>query len=372
VYEWIDDEAALAAWTGSRPATEVIALYTEFMRTNTFRARLALVQVNSCGIVGLLDAPRLGTMESLGTQLRDPRRTCVMHGASEDLEALAPILPQGPATLFDTQIAAAMAGLGFGLSYQKLVAVLLGVDLPKAETRSDWLQRPLTPAQLDYAAQDVEHLLQVHELLADKLAALGRSAWLVEDCRRLVARVCNTAPDPQPQRALRSAAGWSREQQALLRRVLLWRESSARALDKPRPWILDDAHALSLVAQPPADADELFERSKGLRALRGAQRRELLEVLLSPLAPEELDVAPIPPQPTSAQKRQLAKLRDEVAAIAQRLDIPEGLLCPRRYLEALVYDGAWPAALDGWRKPLLHEALTSPPRAEADAVQPAG
>jgi ribonuclease D len=357
IHTWIEDSATLAAWIGSHSAPTTIALDTEFMRTNTFRARLALVQLNIGGSVALLDAPKLDAMAALTTHLRDAACTCVMHGASEDLEALMPALPQGPATLFDTQIAAAMVGLGFGLSYQKLVAALLGIDLPKAETRSDWLQRPLTPAQLDYAAQDVEHLPLIHSMLAQKLATLGRSEWLAEDARRLVDRVCNTQPDLQPQRAFRGAAGWPREQQALLRRVLLWRESTARTLDKPRPWILDDAHALDLVAQPPKDADELFERCKGQRALRSAQRHELLDVLQASLQPEELDITPIPSAATSAQKRLLSVLRDEVTAIAQRLELPEGLLCPRRHLETLVYDGAWPAALDGWRTPLLRDAL---------------
>jgi len=248
-------------------------------------------------------------------------------------------------------------GNGLQPGWRDRIDTLLGIELPKAETRSDWLQRPLTAAQLDYAAQDVAHLPLIRSMLAEKLAALGRSEWLAEDCQRMVDRVCNAPPDAQPQRAFRGAAGWSQEQQALLRRVLRWRDTTARTLDKPRPWILDDAHALGLVAQPPADADELFERCKGQRALRGAQRQQLLEILHQPLAADELEIALIPAAPTSAQKRRLAALRDEVAAIAAQLGLPDGLLCPRRHLETLVYEGVWPKSLDGWRKPLLHDAL---------------
>ena len=282
-----------------------------------------------------------------------------MHSASEDLEALIDIVPNGPANLFDTQIAAAMAGLGFGLSYQKLVAVMLGVDLPKAETRSDWLARPLSAAQLDYAAQDVEHLPTIHRQLDEKLRALGRRDWLAEECRRLVDRVCHPNPDSQPQRAFRTAADWAPEQRVTLRRLLLWRESSARTLDKPRSWILDDAHALEFASQPPRDAAELFERSKGLRALRGPQRTELLQLLQTPPQPEDLDIAPIPAPFTSQQKRAMQAMRDKIAEIAQRENIPEGLLCSRRHMEALVTDRTWPVALEGWRKPLLFEALSS-------------
>lgn len=357
MHQWTAANGELDAWLGTHNAAGATYLDTEFMRTNTFYSCLALIQINVDGEIALLDAPQLGVASSLANRLRDTRHPCVMHSASEDLEAMREIVPQGPALLFDTQIAASMAGLGFGLSYQKLVAQLLGIDLPKAETRSDWMQRPLSESQLEYAAQDVLHLPALHEILIGKLTELGRTDWLAEDCQRMVERICNTQPDLQPQRGFRGASEWPRERQAILRRLLLWRDARARSLDKPRPWLLDDAHALSLSVQPPADVTELFERCKGLRALRGAQRTELLELLLQPLQPEELDIAPIPPALTSAQKRTLASMRDDVSRIATELNLPEGLLCPRKHLEALVGEHAWPAVLEGWRRPLLHDAL---------------
>jgi len=358
VYEWIESPDALAAWIAAQAPQPIVGLDTEFMRTDTFRPKLALVQVNIGGAIALLDAPQLGDHAALAVRLLDPGTVCVMHSASEDLEALAPLLPAGPAQLFDTQIAAAMAGLGAGLSYQKLVVALLGIDLPKGETRSDWLKRPLSAAQLEYAAQDVVHLPLLQAQLDAKLEALGRRAWLAEDCRRLIDKVRGSAPDPQPQRAFRTAADWPRERQALLRRVLLWRDTSARTLDKPRSWILDDARSLNLVDEPPRDANDLFERSKGLRALRSAQRHELLELLQAPLTAEELDAtAPVPAPLTSGEKRLVNTLRDDVARIAAELNLPEGLLSPRKHLEALVGERAWPAALEGWRRELLFDAL---------------
>ena len=358
MHEWIDTAGALAAWMEQRgAATAPIGLDTEFMRTDTFRPKLALVQVNIGGAVALLDAPLLGAHVPLAARLTQADAVCVMHSASEDLEALAPLLPHGPAQLYDTQIAAALAGHGAGLSYQKLVALLLGIDLPKGETRSDWLKRPLSAAQLEYAAQDVVHLPALHAALDAQLGALGRREWLAEDCRRLVEKVRQAVPDLQPQRAFRTAAEWPPERQALLRRVLLWRDASARTLDKPRSWILDDARALSYVSDLPADANALFERSKGLRALRSPQRKELFDLLHAPLEAAELELESIPPPLTSAQKRRVGALRDVVSGVAGGLNIPEGLLCPRRHIEALVGDGTWPAALEGWRKGLLHQPL---------------
>ena len=199
-------------------------------------------------------------------------------------------------------------------------------------------------------------IMQLTAKLAEKLAALGRTAWLAEDCRTLIERA-NTQPDPEPQRALRGAADWPIERQALLRRLLRWRDTRARTLDKPKPWILDDAHALQLASQPPRDASELFERTKGLRALRGPQRQELLDLLLGPLAAEDLAFAPIPAPLDLEQRRAMAAMKETIAVIAAELGLPEGLLCARRHLEALLTERVWPAALEGWRRPILHDAL---------------
>ncbi|HZP66978.1 MAG TPA: HRDC domain-containing protein [Rudaea sp.] len=358
MHDWIDDTAALERWFGALAPPAPIGLDTEFLRTDTFRPRLALIQANIDGRIALLDAPKLGAHAPLAAALADARNVCIMHSASEDLEALAAIVPTGPGQLFDTQTAAAMVGLGASLSYQKLVALLLGIDLPKAETRSDWFARPLSAAQIDYAVQDVAHLPVVHAELARRLEALGRSAWLAEDCRRLVDKVCQPEADDEPQRAFRTAADWPLARQALLRRVLLWREATARRIDKPRRWILDDVHILAFVAEPPATSEALFERSRGLRALRGPLRQELLELLHAPLDAGELAIAPIPAAPSTAEKRLVNSLRDEVARIAGALGVPEGLLCARRHLEALATERRWPAALDGWRRGVLFDELT--------------
>lgn len=357
VHHWIAQPEAAATLLARHPDTRVIGLDTEFMRIDTFYPRLALVQVNLAGEIALLDPLALGGLAALAPRLADAATICVMHSASEDLEALAVAVPQGLGQLFDTQIAAAITGLGAGLSYQKLVAALTGVDLPKAETRSDWLRRPLSAEQLDYAAQDVVHLAALHQQLDARLAELGRRDWHAEDCQRLLAKARSRDGDPQPQRGFKSAAEWPRQKQALLRRVLLWREEAARRIDKPRPWLLDDAHIAEFVLNPPHGSDELFARAKGLRALRGAQRDELLQVLQDPLQEEEMEFAPIFPLPTPAQKRVIGAMKESVVAIATQLNVPDGLLCARRHLEALVFDREWPEALEGWRKGILFEAL---------------
>lgn len=352
--DWIARSDELRSLLEAAPAA--IGLDTEFMRIDTFAPRLALVQIEIGRRIALID-PTVGIDAApFAALVADPARVCVMHSASEDLEAFA-TWSCSIAHLFDTQIAAAFAGLGAGLGYQKLVRELLGVELPKAETRSDWLRRPLSEQQLEYAAQDVLHLPALHAALTARVAERGYAAWLAEDCARLLRRGCLREPDPEPQVALRSAADWPRERQALLRRVLRWRDRTARRIDRPRPWLLDDAHALDFSARPPATIEELAERGKGQRALRSEQRAELFEVLKAPLAADELEFAGIPHAPSMRDKAVIAQLKEIVATHAARLDLPEGLLCARRHLESLLATQRWPAALDGWRREVLHDAL---------------
>jgi len=355
----------LAAWNDrtetlqefNRRPGRLIGLDTEFMRTDTFAPRLALIQIEVEGAVALVDPTAGLDLAALSTRLGDPQTVSIMHSASEDLDALGPLLPDGLGTLFDTQIAAAFCGLGAGLGYQKLVLAVCGVDLPKGETRSDWLQRPLSPQQLEYAAQDVIHLPALHADLSARLDTRGFTEWHAEDCARMLERARQREADPQPQTGYRGAADWPREQQAMLRRLLLWRDATARRIDKPRPWILDDPRLLDFSSNPPHGSADLLERSKGLRALRGPERAELLDLLNRPLDDQELEFDPIPAQADGEERRMIRSLKEIVVEQANRLDIPEGLLCSRRHLEALYVSRKWPAALEGWRRTLLHDDL---------------
>ncbi len=352
--DWIERSDALRNLLEGAPA--MIGLDTEFMRTDTFLPRLALVQIEIEGRIALIDPTVDMDSTPLAEVIADPARVCVMHSASEDLEAFA-TWSCSIGQLFDTQIAASFAGLGAGIGYQKLVRDLVDIEVPKAETRSDWLRRPLSAEQLEYAAQDVVHLPTLHRELSARVTTRGYAAWLIEDCTSMLERARKREPDPEPQVAMRGAAEWPRERQALLRRVLRWRDVTARTVNRPRSWLLDDAHALDLCARPPQGADELTERSKGQRALRGPQRTELLDVLIAPIAPEELEFTPILRAPSSREKATIAAMKEIVAARALELDLPESLLCARRHLESMIATRSWPGTLEGWRRGVLHDAL---------------
>jgi ribonuclease D len=248
--------------------------------------------------------------------------------------------------------------MGLGISYRALVAELVGAELDKGETRSDWLQRPLTESQKLYATLDVVHLHPVHAILSERLVERDRAAWHAEDCARMKRRASEREGDPQPQRSFKAAAEWTPEKQALLRRVLRWRETTARELDKPRSWLLEDAHALDLTSSLPRDAAHLDERVRGTRSLRAPQRKELFDLLQMPLDAAEIEsTAPVVGHPVGDAKRAINEMRSVIDLLATQLDLPPGLLCSRRSMEEYVMTGAWPEALEGWRRGVLHERL---------------
>ncbi|MBB3344656.1 ribonuclease D [Luteimonas sp. RC10] len=354
---WIDDPATLQARL--QAASARVGLDTEFIRERTFWPQLALVQValerDDGGIDVLLVDPLIpGMLDALRPLLADPAIVKIMHSASEDLVALGHACGVAPAPLFDTQIAAALAGTGSGMGYQRLVQDTLGIALPKGETRSDWLRRPLSPTQLEYAADDVEHLFALHETLAAKIAVLGRETWLQEDCARLVATAGNMEGERWPQLGGRTGLFLDADAQRRLLRLLRWREQYARSHDRPRSWILDNELATLLARDPPADPAALQRRldahPKAPRKLGAA----IWDALVTEL-PDEAE-APIARAEEPDRKR-LKQLQQAVAARSAELGLPDGVLASRKWLEALVEGADWPGALSGWRRAQLEPTL---------------
>ena len=359
---WIDTPDALRARLATPPAA--IGLDTEFIRERTYWPQLALVQISLSEGDGaahdenilLVDPLQPGMCEALAPLLANPAVLKLMHSPSEDLVAFQHSCRTLPAPLFDTQAAAALCGLGAGLGYQKLVQAVTGVELAKGETRSDWLRRPLSPAQLDYAADDVRHLHALHRELQSRLAATGREAWLAEDSARQLANAANDQGDRWPHLAMRSAQFLDAAGQRRLLRLLRWREAQARSSDRPRSWILDNELAATLARANPADRNAfqalLDTAPKAPRGLRDA----LWQALTMPL-PDEAD-APLA-RGDDRDKKQLRALQDAVAAVADEQQLPEGVLASRKLLEALQDGGGWTGPLAGWRRTLLEPRLSS-------------
>lgn len=353
MHVWIADPAELRPYFSARPAR--IGLDTEFIRERTYWPQLALVQVAVGDSVLLIDPTVPGMCEALAPMLADEEILKIMHSPSEDLVTFRHACGVVPKPLFDTQQAAALAGIGAGLGYQKLVEQLTGIALAKGETRSDWMRRPLSPSQLEYAADDVRHLAAMHDALDGMLGQLDRRSWLAEDAARTVANAETEAPERWPHLSLRSAQFLDTDAQRRLVRLLRWRDAYARDNDRPRGWILDNELAVTLARTAPADRDAmqrvLDAHPKAPRKLGDAIWRALSTAL-----PDEADM-PDASVGETRDKQRLKKLQDAVSKRSAELGLPDGVLASRRWLQALLDDGEWPGALSGWRRLALEPAL---------------
>ena len=355
---WINDPAALRAHLAARPTR--VGLDTEFIRERTYWPQLALVQISLGGegtdeVILLVDPLAAGMPEALAPMLSDRAILKIMHSASEDLVAFKHACGVVPEPLFDTQQAAALAGIGGGLGYQKLVEQLTGVTLTKGETRSDWLRRPLSPSQLEYAADDVRHLFAMHDALDGMLGQVGRREWLAEDAARTVINARNESPEPWPHLSIRSAQSLGQDAQRRLLRLLRWRDVYARDNDRPRTWILDNELAVALARNVPATADALQSQFDAHPKAPRKLASTIWQVLATPL-PDEAD-APDAGLGEARDKNRLRKLQEAVAQRSSELGLPDGVLASRRWLEALIDHGEWPDALSGWRRDALEPIL---------------
>lgn len=355
---WITDPASLNTLTDAPPAA--IGLDTEFVRERTYWPQLALVQIavatdnDDAPDILLIDPLIPGMCEALARVLADTRVLKIMHSAGEDLVALGYACKTLPRPLFDTQVAAALSGVGAGLGYQRLLLEILGVAVDKGETRSDWLRRPLSEAQLRYAADDVRHLAALHRDLHARLDTLDRIAWLEEDCARMLDNAAQDDVDRWPHLGLRATQFLDRDAQIRLLRLLRWRETYARGHDRPRSWILDNELAHTLARTPP----RTFEALQAVLDAHPKAPRKLADAVwqsLTTALPDE-DEAPAP-RGDDRDRQTYKRVQQAVATRSAELGLPDGVLASRRWIEALLDGGDWPGQLSGWRRGQLEPTL---------------
>ncbi|MGV3592890.1 MAG: ribonuclease D [Gammaproteobacteria bacterium] len=367
----VDDDAALAASCRRWASCEALALDTEFMRVSTFYPKIALIQVADGTSITLIDPLRIHDWSGFAALMTDPAITKVMHSCSEDMLVFHTFLNVLPTPVFDTQIATALLNEGVGISYQNLVKQRFGIELPKGETRSDWLQRPLTAQQLEYAALDVAYLPQCWQAQRAALRELGREGWLQEDSARQVQQyAADLASDFSDYYRNFKAAWQLRPQQlAALQKLAAWREQRARKRDKPRSWIVKDTALFAFAQNLPTNKAQLAAMEDVSDNVVRFEGDEVLALIRAARELPEADCPPPLPKPlTQGQKGRLRKAQDFVEAKGMELRVPPEVLGRKRTLQALQQalldagkQGGTPLVPDellGWRGPFLLEPLT--------------
>lgn len=363
-YTLITTDAALAEASRLWAEAPVLGLDTEFVRTNTFFHKLGLIQVSDGRTSWLVDPLAARDLTPLAEVFRSPGIK-VLHSASEDMEVFYRNLGVLPEPLFDTQVAGALAGAGAFLSYQKIVAAYLGVELAKEETRTDWIARPLSAAQLAYAAEDVAFLLPLYERLKSDLESQGRLSWPFEDSAALLDTSRFEEDSEGAYLRVKGAGRLDRRQLAALKSLAAWRDREARKRDLPRSFVLKEDLLLALATRRPKVPRDL-QKLPAYDPRKGARDAETWLQLIEEA--EALPESELPPRitgkPPSPAVRDLEnRLREKVRKTAAELNVPPEVLAPRRTLDALLRltvgkdDPRLPRELEGWRREVIGEDL---------------
>jgi len=361
--QWVLDDAHLARLCAEWRQLPYVAVDTEFMRVDTFYPIAALLQVGDGRCAYLIDPLLITDWTAFAGLLENPSVVKVLHACSEDLEVLWRLTGSLPMPLFDTQLAAGYLNIGFSMGYSRLVQSVLNIELPKGETRSDWLQRPLSEMQVRYAAEDAQHLAELYEALLPKLSDQKR-AWVLEDGAELVANLQRETDPDEAYREVKQAWRLKPRQLGVLRVLAAWRERQARARNQPRNRVLREHSLWPLARTQPADLVSLA-RIDDMHPRTVRQDGEtLLELIRTAAATPEQDwPEPLPePLPLEASGL-LKKLRAVGQREAQALDIAPELMLRKKVLEALLKSGypdgpyELPDSLRGWRRERMGQAL---------------
>ncbi len=341
--------AAIARLRGER----FVTIDTEFVRERTYWPELCVVQLGGAAEVIVLDAQADGLdLAPLGALLDDPAVVKVFHAARQDLEIFLHRFGRLPVSLFDTQVAAMVAGFGDQVGYDSLVASLTGGEIDKAHRFSDWSARPLSPAQIAYAAADVTYLRDVYLKLSARLEREGRLDWVAQEMAYL-SDPQTFRPEPETLwERLRPRTG-NRRMLGVLRASAAWREREAQRVNVPRQRLLKDESLLEIAATAPRDIDALA-RVRGVS--RGfAEGRGGAGLLAAIEAVRHEPEATLPqaarkdgPRPSPAL---VSLLKVLLAAKAEQHGVAPRLLASAEEIDRLAVEAAPEIpALAGWRR----------------------
>jgi ribonuclease D len=352
---YIDTPEALSAYCEQISGCEWMCIDTEFLRERTYFPKLCLLQIATERVIACIDPLALQDMSALMEIIYDTSVLKILHAGRQDLEIFLQLNGSLPSPIFDTQLAAALLCDSEQIGYANLVQQLIGVQLKKDHTRTDWTRRPLNSGQLEYAADDVRYLREMYQMQRDTLVAQNKLDWLDDDFASLIDT--NTYQlDPQTL--------WTRvkhhrklkgKQLAILRELAAWREQRAIKQDRPRKWIIKDEPLLEIARFMPDSLDSL------------AKIRDIEDGHLKNIGKELLDCVSRGQAVDSADWPTLNKLFiltpeqdaviDYLMAIVRLRALDRGLspttLASRKMLEAFLQDQENNPLCKGWRKTVI-------------------
>lgn len=354
-FSWIDNDQKLKECLTFVQGQSEYFLDTEFHREKTYFPQLALVQISAVGRIFLIDP--LAVSQEYFSDLFQGNGTCVMHAAQQDLDVLTQSVGTIPQRIFDTQLAAGFLGYTQP-SLSSLTQSLLKIVVPKGDRLTDWLRRPLSQDQLQYAASDVAYLPELTRLISDQLKQLGRLQWAHDACEEL--RRKPTGPISTESawlrvkdvRTLKGRARW------VAQSVAKWREERAMSLDIPPRHVLSDIAVLGIAQKAPRTFEDLA-KSRGVdnRHLNGVHGNALLEAIRLGIASSQQGELPFPTSDNDdvdkSMKSAVTLVSAWITELARSTSLDSGLLATRRDIVELLLELPHARLAHGWRADIV-------------------
>ena len=363
-FQYINEQRSLDEIVKQYQQSDILVLDTEFVRTRTYYAKLGLIQAYDGNTLTLIDPIAIPDLSGFWALLSDQNIIKLIHSCSEDLEVFAHYGKCQPSPLFDSQIAASLCGLGHGLGYAKLVNDCLQVTLDKGESRTDWLKRPLTDAQLLYAANDVYYLYQLYPSLKSILEKQDRLAWVFAEGKRLTDVKLNQVPAELAYQKVKNASQLTSIELAYLKVLAKWRMEMAIKKDLSLGFVVKDHALISLARKQPSDLNSLLrlnELSVQEKRIHGQDLVRVIKAVDLSFLPEVIDILVL----RSGYKQAFKIVKEALVAICELQNIPTEMLASKRlihqYLQWIWDDkkSVTPLVMLGWRGEFTQDKLNS-------------
>ncbi len=358
-YDYIDNNDDLIRCCLVLQDSSVLSVDTEFVRERTFYPQPGLIQVSDGNNISLIDPNACDNLQPFFDLLETSNIKIVMHSSSEDIELFYSMGCGVIQNLFDTQIAASWLGMGQSLSLQKIVEYYEQVVIEKQHSRTNWLKRPLSDAQLEYAAIDVLYLNSICEQQQNALLELGYSDFMVEDCDLRCEQKSVEASEQLAYLKVKKALIATGESLNRLQQLAIWREQAARKNDRPRQHVIKDQQLLCIALEGHTTLEHLTRQCELPPFIIRRYGEQIIEAMNN-LVTDTKPVVSLKSLPNA--NKTLSDCRALMVDINLEKNIPREVLPSKRWFEQFLLHHAvqWypePDGWKGWRKALLEEPL---------------
>lgn len=361
MYQFIQNQPDLNSVLNLMDQSSIYGLDTEFIKVDTLWPKLGLFQINVQNQVYLLDGTTLD-LSQFWQKLFAAQQN-IFHACSEDIDLIYHYAQhKSLENVFDTQVGMSFLGHGLQVSYQNALKTMLNVDIDKDQTRSDWLARPLSAEQLNYAANDVHYLMNLSHTIQNELAVKSLLNCVLEDCKNLTYEIGTETPIHMLYHDIGNYRH-SRRQLMQIQQLAVWREQMVKALNQPRSFILKNSTIIDMVEKNPKNNFQL----SAVKDIRPNIVREHGKIILDLLKflPEQAEWPLRMARPIRHSSQDIGSRVDTVIQRAvQETSVPKEVLMRKKWLNALYQHVVFhndeqdlPSYLLGWRYDLLTKPL---------------